>query len=444
MFFLEFKKVCRLSLPIMGGGIIGALIPFANTVYMGRLGPTALAAGGIVNSFFVFIMVLAWGVFSTVGSLIARYEGAEDPHATGELVKTALILAMLASIPVILIFHYSDGLLIALGQQPGVVTLAHQYFKTLSFAILPDFLLTVLYYFCYGLSEPRRVLILSMLLLPLSLVLNHAFIFGDLGLPAFGIAGVGVGTSLAYWILLGVMALWIYKSPTMSPYFLEKSWFVKKRAKELISVGIPVGVMWVFEVGFMTAVSLLMGHISNIALAAHQIAFQTYMIFFTLLYSFSQAVSIRVGDGLGAKQKMQVLHAYYAGLFFALLLSVLMMLILYCGDHLIIALVLGAGRANAIPLVQLTTHLLWIAPLFFVFDALAFITFSTLRAFKDTRYTMMVALCVYWCVMLPVMVICVDVFGMDSPLLLWALMALGACLSLIFQGQRFYKQYALT
>lgn len=85
------------------------------------------------------------------------------------------------------------------------------------------------------------------------------------------------------------------------------------QTKELLINGLPVGFQWVFEIGFFTVIALLIGSIGPVPLAAHQIAFQTYTLFFLIVYHFNQAVMIRALEGAGAKRSDQIWYSYIGG-----------------------------------------------------------------------------------------------------------------------------------
>ena len=68
-------------------------------------------------------------------------------------------------------------------------------------------------------------------------------------------------------------------------------------------------------------------------------------------------------------------------------------------------------------------------------------TFASLRAMKDTRYTMLVALVVYWLIIIPLIAFGVDVIHWQNPRLLWIMMSIGAALSFVAQSRRFIKKW---
>ena len=63
---------------------------------------------------------------------------------------------------------------------------------------------------------------LMLLLLPLNSGFNYLLIFGAFGVPELGGAGSGLGTSLAYWVLLGISVLVLFKQEKLKALHLEK------------------------------------------------------------------------------------------------------------------------------------------------------------------------------------------------------------------------------
>ena len=443
-FIPEFKKLFSLALPIIAGGVLSSIIPFINTVFMGHVSNDALAASGLVNAIFVFVMVLFWGIFSSLSALIARYEASKNPERSRQLTRSAFVLAICLSLPVMLLFDCGNMLLELLGQKPHVIALAHPYFISLSFAVLPDFLLAIFYQLYFGLSKPRIVMILMIIMVPLDLGLTGSFVFGWFGLPALGIVGLGIGASLSYWALLGIMILVTKRyTPFFKNYLSGKVWFFKDCAKELLHVGLPVGTMWVFECGFFTAINFFMGVLSDTALAAHQMTFQTYIFFFMFTYNFCQAVSIRVGDAVGKNNFRQARDAYLGGLLFSCSISFFVAALCWFAGGPIIHFFLGNAYFTSTALVSLTLILLKIAPIAFLADSLGYNTFATLRALKDTRYTMLVALVVYWILVVPGVAVGVIHFHWQNPAILWWMMCLGLFFSFIGQVQRLFRAHPL-
>ena len=136
--------------------------------------------------------------------------------------------------------------------------------------MIPSLLLTVTAQLFYGLGKPRIVMLIAFIFMPINIGLNYLLMYGKCGLPAMGIEGLGVGSLIS--TSLNVLSLfWVIA--TQAPYknYLHTGgWFNRVAAKELLINGIPAGLVWLVEVGFFSAIALLMGMISVAALAAHE------------------------------------------------------------------------------------------------------------------------------------------------------------------------------
>ena len=435
---LILKRLTNYYWPMVASEVAVSVVPFINTLMMGHLGINVLAAGGLVDACFAFILVLFWGIFSTSSTLIARYRGTDQEFAIARVFKSALILSMALSIPVMLIFASLAQILVWLDQSTALIDLARPYLYTLSPAILPDFLLMSLYHFFFGIGKPKMVLFASVALAPMTILFNYLFMYGKLGLPELGVSGAGVGTSIAYSLLTAGLLVAVFKGKEFQPYLKSSRWFYWKEAKELLRVGVPVGLVWITEIGFFTAVAFLMGVISTVSLAAHQIAYQAYLlIFITFAYTMGQAVQMVIAEQLASKNIKEIERTYW--LAFCYLGFIL--LILSAGAWLyplgLVYLNLGDQLVPSSALTQLSISLLRIMPVFLLLDSLGFLTFSGLRAFKDTSFSLGAVVSIYWIVLIPILSVGVVHFHAFSPEHLWWALCFGSLLSLILQFLRF-------
>ncbi len=97
---------------------------------------------------------------------------------------------------------------------------------------------------------------------------------------------------------------------------------------------------------------------------------------------------------------------------------------------------MGKDDVPESPVTLLALRLFALVPFFFLTDALGFMSFASLRALKDTRYTLMVAVLNYWCVMIPIMIIGVFEFHWNNPMTLWGILIVGSIVSAVAQGLR--------
>ena len=113
---------------------------------------------------------------------------------------------------------------------------------------------------------------------------NYALIFGKFGLPALGIVGSGVATTLSQTLLFALLALFAWIDPRMRRLRLFPLPWRPARAEfaALWRLGLPIGLTIAAEVGVFSAATLAMGLLGGATLEAHTIALQIASLAFMI------------------------------------------------------------------------------------------------------------------------------------------------------------------
>ncbi len=80
---LEFKATSQLCLPIIVAQVGSVLMGVSNSVMIGKLGATSLAAAGVTNAIYILFIVLGMGTLSAVAPMVATASGAKDKEQCG-------------------------------------------------------------------------------------------------------------------------------------------------------------------------------------------------------------------------------------------------------------------------------------------------------------------------------------------------------------------------
>src|SRR5690625_7684584 len=94
--------------------------------------------------------------------------------------------------------------------------------------------------------------------LPINIVLNYIFIFGKLGVPAYGGIGSGIATALTYWLVCIITVVIIFKQQPFRSYSIFSDWVKPSIFAwwEQLKIGIPIGFAIFFETSIFSAVTL--------------------------------------------------------------------------------------------------------------------------------------------------------------------------------------------
>jgi MATE family multidrug resistance protein len=400
--FSEVRPLFNLTVPLVASGFVESSIGFFSTLFLAHLGKQELAAGALVAWVFATLMVVMWGTLSAVSALIARHYGEKDNVGVANILRNGLWLAILSSFPVMLLLWNLPLILPYLGQDKATVALATPYIHGLTWGVFPDFILTVLLHFLMGLGKTRTNLFFNLLWVPINIAANYSLMFGKWGLPALGIAGIGWGTTITFWIMTFLLGMYIFKSKLYKPYIDSLTFKLSFGSlKELLRMGLPLGAMFTIEIGFFMTVSLLMGFISQDALAANQIALQYLAQISVVTFAIAQAITIRIGHTIGAGEKEQARRGAYLGIMMAFLFMLIIAIVYWSVPDILIALDLDVYAEKNRKVVELARQFLAICAVFQILETARIATFGALRALKDTQYTMWVSIITFWVCALP-------------------------------------------
>jgi MATE family multidrug resistance protein len=433
----DLYPLIKLAFPLVLTGMVGASIGFFQTVFLAHLSHEAMAAGALVSWLFGVFVVIIFGTLSSINVLISHKHGAKDVRGISRVTRDGLFLALLLSIPAVFLFWNMAPIFLFFGQNQSVVMLAEPYLHALTWGLLPTFIVVALTEFIIGLGHGRVVMIFTTLSVLLALFFSFALIFGKFGMPAFGIAGAGWGTTISYWIMVFVLSTYLLANKRYQLYLkhvfkIDKPFYIL----ELLKVGLPMGIMYCFEVGFFFALTLMMGSLSPQLLAANQIALQYMGTLMGVIFSVAQAVTVRMGHLIGANEITAAKRTNYAGLSLSITFMSFFAVIYWLWPSLLISVDFDVNDPENALIVSYTKQLFAVSAVFQLLEASRITLFGALRALKDTNFTLVSSIISFWGIALPVGYLLTTRFNFGGPGL-WSGMAIGAGFSMSLLFWRF-------
>ena len=191
-----FKHLLRLSVPIIFSYILQDAFNIVDMIFVGRLGPGAIAAVGVSGNLLRLIGVFSLGVSTGAGIMVAQYLGARNLEKAEHIAMQAIFLAVFFSIGVAIVGYplAEYGLRAVRMVDPEVLRLGTIYMHITLFGISTMFVSMALgsIFRAGGDSfTPMLVLIFSTVI---NIVLDPLLIFGLWGFPKLGVAGSAYAT----------------------------------------------------------------------------------------------------------------------------------------------------------------------------------------------------------------------------------------------------------
>ena len=135
----------------------------------------------------------------------------------------------------------------------------------------------------------------------INVLFNWLFIFGHAGFPAMGVPGSALSTCLARCYMAGALAacIWWFErgvQPRLQDTPRRPDW---QRLWLLARIGAPAATQIVLEIGAFAAAGVLVGRLSPVALAAHQIALNVASVSYMVPLGIASAAAVAVGQAIG-------------------------------------------------------------------------------------------------------------------------------------------------
>lgn len=433
----NFYPLLKLAIPLALTGIVGASASFFQTLFLAHVDQQTLAAGALVGWLYATFAVILFGILSSINVLISHKHGANDDIGVALVVRDGLLLTILLTIPAFFIFWNMAPIFLLFGQQPSIVLLAKSYLHALSWGLLPNFIAIALFELIIGLGKTRLVMFFTVFGVLLVVFFSYALIFGKFGLPALGIAGAGWGMTVSYWIIAVTLGMYLLMHKDYKKYF--KQLFTRNQPSflwELLQIGVPMGTMYCFEVGFFFALTLVMGSLGGQLLAANQIAVQYMGALMSVIFSIAQAITVRMGHLMGAKEINYAKHTAYVGIIISATFMLIMAICYWAFTLLLISIDLDVHDPNNAIIVSEIKKLFAIAAVFQIFEAIRISLFGALRALRDTYFPLLTSILSFWCIALPFGYLLATYFHLGGEGL-WYGMVMGAAFSMLLLYWRF-------
>ncbi len=392
---LEVRRTVTLALPLILAQLAQMSASFVDTLMVGRLGNVQLAGIALGGSVFFLTFLVSGGVLFSVGPSVSQAFGSGDTKAAGRAAHQSFFLALLLSVPAILLFSQIGRILPLLGQQPETVRLATGYIQAIAWGFVPALLTISLRGLLEGISNPRPVMFIAFLAVGFNALMNYLLMFGHWGFPALGLVGTGWASALSFWLSFALLATYVYRTQPQFEVF-RFSGIDARIIAGLVRIGLPIGLTLGFEVGLFSATALLMGTLGTVQLAAHQIALQSASFTFMVPLGLASATAVRVGQAVGRGEQAAVGRAGWTGITLSGAVMMVSAFVFWFFPEWVVGLFLDVSDPQNTAVVRTAARYLAFAAAFQVVDGLQVAAAGALRGLKDTRVPMLISLFSYW------------------------------------------------
>ena len=390
---MAMRRLLALALPILVAQLASIGMMLVDTVVLGHVSPEDLAAVAIGSGIVVSLVFGLVGIVQAVAPVVAHLHGARRDGEVAGVLQQGFWLAALLAVPGMALLLFPQFMLAPFGLDAVVQLKVEQYLNLLAWYLPASLFYRTFYAFCSALGRPRVLMGIALFGLGVHAVLAWGLALqGWLGEP-LGVVGCALSNVVVIWLECLCAALWLHLGPLGARYRPFHDWQrpAWRQWRELLRLGLPMGLSNLIEITAFTLVSLFVASLGAAVVGGHRIIANLSALAYMLPLSLGIATMAAVGQSLGARAWQEAHCLTRAGLWLATVSSVVTGLLLWLAARPVIAAYTDDPAVQAVALALIA----YVAVYQFV-DALQTIAGHVLRACRVTFVPMLIQLFCFW------------------------------------------------
>lgn len=297
-----YSTLLKLAIPIVIQNLITSSINMIDTVMIGKLGESEIAAVGIANQYFFLFNLLLIGITSGVGIFISQYWGKKDQENIRRVLGISLISSVVFSVIfTIVALLIPESIMVLFNKDPYVINAGAGYLKIVSLSYIFTAISLVFGVSSRCVEDTVAPMLVSILALLTNATLNYIFIFGHLGFPAMGVKGAAFATLTARIVEASALVIYVYyKKGALAANIKEMLDISRSFVKTTMYTVVPVVINDMCWALASVIYSISYGNLGTQAMAAVQITTTVQNVFMVLSFGLASGAAVMIGNKVGA------------------------------------------------------------------------------------------------------------------------------------------------
>ena len=326
-----YKEVMAIILPIMAQQIVESLVELIDNVMIGRIGSAALTGVTVANKYFFLYNSALFGLGGAATIFIAQYFGAKESKKCQQAYNAGLLFSMLFGLLfMIIIMIYPKEIIQLFTTNKDIVKEGCDYLHYLRYSFIPYgiSMITMMALRPVGINKVQLKIVSTAVIT--NSILNYILIFGHLGFSPMGTKGAAIATLIARILEMSIYLVLLFKKK----YFFKLDLYGMlhldlELCKQMVIKAIPLTINEILFTLANTLVYKAYMRVDEIQVAAISVVDSVLNLAFITMGGLSNAVSIMIGNRLGANELEEAKDNALKLLVFGILIALLSTVILW-------------------------------------------------------------------------------------------------------------------
>lgn len=347
-----FMKLTAIALPSVLQSLLNSSRNIVDTVMIGRLGVTEIAAVGAAGKPFFVSLIILLSIAGGAGIMASQHWGQKNIQGVKKYTYMAVLTSFMVILPVFLLFQLFPDLIINITTSNNeIIEAGSSYLSILSFNLLFQSVTQPLYSALRSMNHSFKCTINSTVGVCMNIILNYLFIFGHGGFPEMGLKGAALASMISaltemILVLIIMKKYRILNIPAKGEKLINRSEFTS-----FLKLALPIAVNGCIWAGGLYIYSIIYGHMGNTELAVMTMLAPMEWFSVAFYSGLATGAAVLLGHRLGKKEFSEAWRESWVYLLISLILGILLFTFFYLSEDLIFHLyrtmdnhTLGTGR----------------------------------------------------------------------------------------------------
>ncbi len=389
-------QLIALAVPMVISQGAYAVMIFTDRYFLSLISPTHMAAslGGGLAAFFCLSLFI--GLLSYGNALVAQYFGADKKEKCSRVFSQSLILTA-ASIP----FVWMAALLVGqafsfMDHDPVQIPLEESYFTVLMWGSIITLLKVAIASYFAGIGRTKIVMIADTLGVAINIPLSYGLIFGEFGLPQWGIEGAAIGTIISSLITLLIFVYFYFEKQHRQEFYVARSFKLDKPIlNRYFRLGLPSGLETFLDIAAFNLFVLMFQSYGVVQGASAAIVLNWDILSFVPMLGLHIAIISLIGRFMGSGEMEKINSVISAGFLLGISYSALLGISFVVFRDPLVGMFVPAG-VQGDEIQHLANWMMWGMASYVVADAIILVSSGVLRGVGDTRWLMVTSTVLHW------------------------------------------------
>lgn len=298
----SYRNIWGIAYPILISLLMEQLIGMTDTAFLGRVGELELGASAIASIYYLIIFMLGFGFSIGAQIMIARRNGERRFNEIGSIFYHGLyFLVIIAAIICSLSLIFSPYILGNIVSSQNIGDKAVSYINWRVFGLFFSFTGAMFRAFYVGTTQTKTLTLNSIIMVLSNVAFNYMLIFGKFGLPALGIAGAAIGSTLAEMVSCIFFVIHTMRNIDYRKYGLNKIYrFRTESLKKILHISVWTMIQNFISISTWFLFFIFIEHLGERPLAITNIARNVSAIPFMITVAFASTCSSIISNMIGA------------------------------------------------------------------------------------------------------------------------------------------------